>query len=458
MTDPQFPSALTRRSLLTLLGATGVATALAACGAPGASTEGTVNTAYKQADVQIPPQYQGRTPVLFWSPWTAGPQEAINEMLRRFNESQSDIVAVSESQANYQTLNQKLTAALQARQVPDVVCFPELQWLQFYFSGVFAELDSYFNADWSLDVYLDNYVGEGVAAGKTYVVPFARSNPLFYFNRDVFASAGLPEEGPKTWDDLAEYAPELAKITVSGKPLQAMAFGAKDNWFGQAQVWAWGGSFSRDYEITIDESPAVEWLEWQRSFIHEKKFGYLAKEAMTDYTTGLAACCHGSTASLRGAMEAAKFDIGVAFMLGKVTERTQVPTGGSGLSIVKADSKDRQDAAAELFKFLAQPEIAAYWHASTGYVPIVKAARETATVKDLVAQDPNFGVALDQLANAKTADRITWFQAGTDQISSAMAQVYGDNVPAAEALSGIRPRLEEIMADNRADLERVVTT
>lgn len=458
MTVPKVPSALSRRSMLTLLGATGAAAALSACGAPGGAASGEVNNAYQQADLQIPQEYQGRTPVLFWSPWTAGPQDAINEMLRRFNESQTDIVAVSESQVNYQTLNQKLTAALQAKQVPDVVCFPELQWLQFYFSGVFAELDPYFTADWSLDVYLDNYVGEGVAAGKTYVVPFARSNPLFYFNREVFQQIGLPTEGPKTWDDLAEYAPELAKITVSGKPLQAMAFGAADNWFGQAQIWAWGGSFSKEYEITIDQEPGVAWLDWQRDFIHQQKFGYLAKEAMTDYTTGLAACCHGSTASLRGAMQAAKFDIGVAFMLGKEAERTQVPTGGSGLSIVKADSKDRQDAAAELFKFLATPEIAAYWHASTGYVPIVKAARETKTVQDLVAENPNFGVALDQLANAKTADRISWFQAGTDEISRAMAKVYGDNVPAAEALTGIRPRLEEIMADNREDLERVVTS
>ncbi len=458
MTDPQPLSALTRRSLLTLLGASGAAAALAACGAPGGSTSDTVNGTYQQADLQIPPEYQGRTPVLLWAPWTAGPFDAIAEMLRRFNESQSDIVAVAESQANYQTLNQKLTAALQARQVPDVVCFPEMQWLQFYFSGVFAELDPYFDDSWSLDVYLDNYVGEGIAAGKTYVVPFARSNPLFYFNREVFQQIGLPAAGPKTWDDLAEYAPELAKLTVSGKPLQTMAFGPGDNWPGQAQVWAWGGSFSRDYDITIDEAPVVEWLEWQRSFIHERKFGYLAKEAMTDYTTGLAACCHGSTASLRGAMQAAKFDIGVAFMLGKTSERTQVPTGGSGLSIIKADSKDRQDAAAELFKFLARPEIAAYWHASTGYVPIVKAARDTVIVKDLVAEDPNFGVALDQLPNAKTADRITWFQSATDQISGAMARVYGDNVPAAEALSGIRARLEEIMADNREDLERVVTT
>lgn len=448
-------STLSRRSMLSVLGLTGAAAALAGCGAPGASTEAAVNNAYKQADMQIPPEYEGRTPVLFWSPWTAGPQEAINEMLGQFNESQSDIVAVSESQGTYQDLNHKFTAALQARQVPDVVCFPELQWLQFYFSGAFVELDPYFTEDWSLEVFMDNFVGEGVAAGKTYVVPFARSNPLFYFNREVFGQIGLPVEGPKTWDDLAEYAPELAKITVSGKPLQAMAFGPKDNWFGQAEVWAWGGTFSDGYDITIDEPPAVEWLEWQRSFIHDKKFGYMAKEARTDFTTGLAACCHGSTASLRGLMEAAKFDIGAAFMLGKQSERTEVPTGGSGLSIVKADSKDRQDAAVELFKFLAQPEVSAFWHDSTGYLPIVKAAHDTDLVKNLVAEDPNFGVALKQLPNAKTADRITWFQAGTEQISGAMAQVYGDNVPAADALSGIRARLEEIMADNQEDLERV---
>lgn len=447
-----------RRSVLAGLGLGAAGLALSACGAPGGgkdSVDGT-RSGFSQADVKVPAKYKGRTPILFWSPFTGVNFTALQEIFTAFNESQQDIVAIAESQGGYADLNTKFTAALQARSVPDLVCFPERQWLQFFFSDALAPLDPYFDEDWNLDVYLDNYVDEGKASGKTYVVPFARSTPLFYFNRTRYTELGLPPEGPKTWDELASFAPELQKVEVSGKKLAALAFGADDAWFGQAQIWAWGGSNSQDFDVTIGEQPGIDWLSWQRDFIHTKHFGYMAKDAGTDFTTGLTAGMQGSTASLRGLTEEATFDIGTAFMLGKQEEHTACPTGGSGLSIVKAESKERQDACAELLRYLADPEVSARWHQGTGYVPIVKKARDTATVRDLVAQNPNYGVALAQLEYARSADRINWFQAAITEIGQAQARVYGDNADPAAVLKALTPKLQRIMDDNRSDLGKVL--
>jgi sn-glycerol 3-phosphate transport system substrate-binding protein len=408
--------------------------------------------------MDIPEQYKDRTAVLFWSPWTATAHEAIKKMCRDFTESQDDIYVGTESQTSYADLNTKLTAALQAKAVPDIVCFPELQWLQFYFNDVFIPLDDHFTDEWNLDIFVQAYVNEGKAAGQTYLVPFARSTPLFYYNRDVYAQAGLPAEGPKTWDDLAEFAPEIAKIDAKGKPMKAFAFGADDAWYGQAMIWAWGGNNSVDYNITIDEQPGLDWLEWQRKFIHDDKFGYMAKSPGTDFTTGLVAGCHGSTASLTERTTTSKFDVGVAYMLGKQSEQTKVPTGGSGLAVVNSGDKDRQDAAVEFCKYLAKPDVSAYWHVATGYVPIVLEAQKTPAVTDLVAKDPNYGVALNQLANAQTADRINWFQDAVRDIGAAMGQVYGDGTAADEALASIKPNLEQTMTDNKEDLEKVLAS
>lgn len=449
---------IARRSLLSALGLGAAGLGLAACGAPGGGDDADSPTrkGYGQADVKIPAEYKDRTPVLFWAPFTGVNYSVVQELFTAFNESQDEIVAIAESQGGYADLNKKFTAALQAKSVPDIVCFPERQWMQFYFSQALAPLDDRFDGSWNLDVYLDNYVEEGRAAGKTYVVPFARSTPLFYFNRTRYAELGLPEEGPKTWDQLAEFGKELQGIEVSGKKLAALAFSATDGWYAQSHIWAWGGSNSQDYDITIGQQPGIDWLTWQRDFIHSQKLGYMAKDSMTDFTTGLAAGVQGSTASLRGLTEAAKFDVGAAFMLGKQEEETACPTGGSGLSMVRTDSEDRQAAVAELFRFLAEPENSALWHKGTGYVPIVKAARETQTVTDLVAENPNYGVALDQLKNAKTADRINWFQASITEIEAAQARVYGDNAEPKEVLAELTGKLEKIMDDNREDLEKVL--
>lgn len=453
---------LSRRTLLSAMGLSAAGLGLAACGAPGgaggaAAGESNLRSEFSQAAVNVPSEYSGRTNILFWAPFTGVNFEAVQALFAQFNESQGEIYAAAESQGSYQDLNQKFTAALQARQVPDIVCFPEMQWLQFYFSDALAPLSGYFDADWSLDVYIDNFVNEGVAAGETYVVPFARSTPLFYFNKTRFVELGLPETGPKTWDEFAELGPALMSVDVAGQPLRPMAFGAGDNWYGQAHAWAWGGAFSDGLSVTADSDPLREWLTWKAKFIHQDAFGYMAQSAMTDFQTGVAAACHGSTASLRGATEGSEFDIGTAFMLGKVEEETKVPTGGSGLSIVKAESQERQDACAELFRFLADPENSAFWHANTGYLPIVKASHETATVQDLVASNPNFGVALDQLRNAQTADEPTWYQSGTTEISTAMAKVYGDNADVDPTLTELQGALEEVIDDNREDLEEVLS-
>ena len=363
-------STLSRRGLLAAMGLGAGAAGLAACGAPGGggdAGDGSVRDGFSQADLTVPSEYEGRTPILFWAPFTGTNYEVLSKLFADFNESQDEIVAIAESVGGYADLNQKFTASLQARTVPDIVCFPEMQWLQFHQSGALAPLDGYFDDEWNLDVYLDNYVAEGKAAGETYTVPFARSTPLFYYNKTRYIEAGLPEEGPETWEDLAEFAPELAKIQVDGRPLSAIAFGP-DAWHGQADIWGFGGANSNeDFEVTIADEKGVEWLEWMRKFIHDDGYGYLAQASGTDFASGLAAGWRGSTASLTGQIEATEglFEIGTAYMLSREGEQKQVPTGGSGLHIVRSDSQDRQDASAELFRFLAQPEQAAEWHVGT---------------------------------------------------------------------------------------------
>ncbi|MVA76474.1 extracellular solute-binding protein [Auraticoccus sp. F435] len=452
---------LDRRTLLAVLGAGAGAAGLAACGSPVAGGSGSspnLRSGFSQAPTTVPSQYQGRTAVLFWAPFTGVNFEALQALFTKFNDSQSDIVAIAESQGGYTDLNKKFTAALQARQVPDIVCFPERQWLQFWQADALAPLDGYFDDQWSLDVYMQNYVQEGTAGGQTYVVPFARSTPLFYFNKTRFVEAGLPEEGPSTWEEFAEMAPELLKLDAGGQPLKPMAFGPDDTWYGQSHIWAWGGQWSSATEATADAGPAREWLSWKKNFIHTDGYGYMAQSSMTDFQTGVAAASHGSTASLRGATEAAQFDIGTAFMLGHDQAAPPVPTGGSGLSVVKAESQERQDACAELFRFLAEPENSAQWHLGTGYLPIVTAAQDTKEVKDQVAADPNFGTALEQVPNAKTADPVAWYQAATVEISAAMAQVYGDGADVDTVVSQLQAKLEDVMSQNQESIQKVLAS
>ena len=46
--------------------------------------------------------------------------------------------------------------------------------------------------------------------GKHYALPYARSTPLFYYNKDVWKKAGLPDRGPAAWDEFDDVGPAAA--------------------------------------------------------------------------------------------------------------------------------------------------------------------------------------------------------------------------------------------------------
>lgn len=439
-----------RRTLLASLGVGAAGLSLAACGAPGGDSDPDSPTreGFGQADADIPSEYSDRTAILFWAPFTGNNFEALQRLLTKFNESQDDIVAVAESQGSYGDLHQKFTAALQAKSVPDIVCFQEMQWMTYYFSNAIAPLDDYFDDDWSMDVYLQNFTTESYADGSVYVIPFARSTPMFYYNKDRYREVGLPEEGPETWDDILEFAPELAKIQVDGQQLSTIAFSMSDIYYSQADLWAFDGAWAMENTVVVNDERGVECFENDRKFIHDDGFGYVTQEPTTDFGAGLTAGARASTASLKAITSEAPFEVGCAFMPGKVNVPTKVPMGGSGLQLVRSDSKERQDACVELFRFLADPENSAQWHADTGYVPIVEAAQETDIVRDLVADDPNYGVALAQLENAQTSDRTSWFPGNVNDAATAVASIQGDNADVQSTLDALAAKMQEVLDDN----------
>src|SRR5699024_12193769 len=104
----------------------------------------------------------------------------------------------------------------------------------------------------------------------------------------------------------------LPAFEVAGRALSALAFSA-DACHGQDDICGFGGANStEDFEVSINDAAGAEWLEWQRRFIHEDGYGYLAQDSGTDFASGLAAGWRGSTASLTGQTAATEgqFEIG----------------------------------------------------------------------------------------------------------------------------------------------------
>ncbi|MDP1069367.1 extracellular solute-binding protein, partial [Klebsiella pneumoniae] len=54
---------------------------------------------------------------------------------------------------------------------------------------------------------VDSLLADYLFQGKHYALPYARSTPLFYYNKAVWSQAGLPDRGPATWQEFDEWGP-----------------------------------------------------------------------------------------------------------------------------------------------------------------------------------------------------------------------------------------------------------
>src|SRR5918998_1787419 len=251
---------ISRRGFLAVSGGTLVS--LAAFGGGGGA---------QQPGGNPPKAAEGRIRVVFWSAFSEELGKAMQKLVDDFNASQEDIFVENQFQGTYEETAQKLATSLAANEVPELVVLSEITWNRFYLNDSLEPLSSYFSGgDPDPEDYVEQLIGEGTREGEIWWVPFARSTPLFYYNREMFQQAGLPDRGPATWDELREWGRDLVRL--SGNP-KAHAFtnAARYNaWYFHGNVLQWGGNYSdENFNALIDEASAVEAGEFARRLIHE---------------------------------------------------------------------------------------------------------------------------------------------------------------------------------------------
>jgi sn-glycerol 3-phosphate transport system substrate-binding protein len=345
--------------------------------------------------------------ITLWSSFTGVNGDAQTAMVDRFNQSQKDVVVENQFQGTYEETGQKLLAALQAKQTPEISVLSDVWWFRLYLNKAIIPLDDLLKAN-NIDKgdYVDAFVNEGTRKNQLVWLPFARSTPLFYYNKDAWKEAGLPDRGPETYMELAEWGPKLVKKDGANLKQYGLAHsgaGGYIEWSFQSAVWGWGGSYSDpDFTIRIAEKPAVDAGTWLQKSVVDG-WAVSPQNSDNDFRGGIAASMIASTGGLPGHEAAAKFQVGTAF-LPKGPVQFGCPTGGAGLGILAAAPKEKQEAAFKYAAFATSPEQTSIWAQATGYMPVRKSAIDGAGMKDFYAKKPNFQTAGKQLAMVRGQD------------------------------------------------------
>ncbi len=412
-----------RRQFLRGVAAGAGALTLAACG--GATTSPTTSApAAEQATAVLPatmpPGSMGSTvEITYWGSFSGGLGEAEQAMVKRFNESQNEVRVEYQFQGSYEETAQKFTAALQARTIPDVVLLSDVWWFGFYLAGAITQLD-----DLAKQVNLDfaDYepvlLNEGVRQDKHFWIPFARSTPLFYYNKQLWAEAGLPDRAPETWAEFGEWAPKL--VVKEGDKLTRAAFlhptGASYiAWLFQGVTWQHGGQYSLpDFTMTMTDPNTLRAGQFYQDTANKFGWATLVQDLNKDFISGVGAAMLASTGGLRGITQNAPFEVGVGF-LPKETN-FGCCTGGAGLAIPAETPAEKQLAAMKYIAFATNPEQAGIWARDTGYMPVRISTKQSPEMQAFFAENPNFKTAVEQLPLTRAQDAARVFVRNGDQI------------------------------------------
>ncbi|MDD7837301.1 MULTISPECIES: ABC transporter substrate-binding protein [Paenarthrobacter] len=403
---------LDRRHFLGLAGLGAGAAALAACGGP--STAGPAD-AVDTGTID----FSGVKPAASIDFWTNHPgksQDVEKAIIEKFHAKFPDIkVNLVTAGANYEEIAQKFQTSQAAKTgLPGLVVLSDVWWFRYFTNGSIIPLDGLVK---QLDIKIDDFqkslVDDYKYDDKQWALPYGRSTPLFYYNKDHFKAAGLPDRAPATWQEFAEWAPKLKATSGAQYAYIYPALAGYAGWTLQNNLWGWGGGWSKGWDITCDSKESVAALQWAQDSIYKDGWaGVSSKEAADDFAAGITSSTISSTGSLLGVLKAAKFNVGVGFLPGGPEAPSGVcPTGGAGLGIPSGITKEEQLAAATFLKFMTEPENTAAFSAATGYMP----TRVSADMSAVLAATPQIKTAMDQLAATKVQDNARVFLPGADQ-------------------------------------------
>ncbi|WP_437906302.1 ABC transporter substrate-binding protein [Sorangium sp. So ce327] len=254
--------------------------------------------------------------------------------------------------------------------------------------------------------------GTFVGGGERPLVclPFNRSTPIAYYNRNLFRELGLSP--PTTWDELRATAARL--VVRDGESTRRWGFECPvDWWFWAALVGQAGGDVvAPDGTPTLGGEAGVRALRFWQTLVHEDRTmkpppgrDYNAWQVTnTDFLAGRVAMIWTSTAFLRYLEDnasqagAGKFEVGAAPLPRDV--RASVPTGGTMFVMPRGAAPAAQEAAFAFLRWMMQPEQANSFATRTGYIPVSRRGLEVLRQGGYYAAHPNDRVAVDQLAHA----------------------------------------------------------
>ena len=318
--------------------------------------------------------------VTFWHAMGGGLQDALNEIVDSYNNSQDAVHVNAEYQGSYDEALTKFHSVAGTDSAPSMIQVFEIGTMSMINSGNITPIQEFIDADgYDMGHLEENIVNYYKLDDKFYSMPFNSSTPVMYYNKEAFEAAGLdPENPPATYEEVEAAGKAIMESNPDMKGFALQAYG----WLFEQLLANQGallmnndnGRTATPTEVGFTEEQGKSIFEWVERMNNDGTFanyGTNSDNMIAGFLAGDVAMFLQSSASVRDVVDSAPFEVGVAFLPHpESVEREGVVIGGASLWMVDGKPEAEQEAAWDFMKYVQSPEIQAQWHVSTGYFAI----------------------------------------------------------------------------------------
>jgi sn-glycerol 3-phosphate transport system substrate-binding protein len=399
----------------------------------------------------------------WWHSMTGALNERVNLMADEFNKSQSDYKVTPVYKGTYDESMAAAIAAYRAGNAPNILQIFEVGTATMINAkGAVKpvyEVMQQAGEKFDQNAYVPAVAGYYSTTKGMMSFPFNSSTTIMFYNKDLFAKAGLdPNKPPVTWQDFIGMA---AKLKASGVSCPYTT--AWQSWVELESFSAWhntelatknNGFGGLDARLKLNGPLQVRHIENMANWAKQGYFVYPGRkdEANPRFYSGECAILTGSSSAYADIRKNAKFKFGVATLpyyhdVAGAPQNTMI--GGASLWVMGGKKADEYKGVAKFFTYLSKPEVQAKWHQETGYLPVTKAAYEITQKSGFYERNPGTDVAVKQMI-VKTTEKSRGLRLGNyaqirTVIDEELENVWSGKKTAKEALDSATKRGDELL-------------
>lgn len=349
----------------------------------------------------LPANTYAATELQWWHAMTGANNEVINQLAKEFNESQQDYTITPVFKGTYPEALNAGIAAFRSSQAPAIIqVFDAGSGVMMGAEGaIVPAADVLRKGGYTFDKsqYLAGIVAYySKPDGTMLSFPYNSSSPIMYYNKDLFAKAGLDVENPpKTWPEVFEAARQIRTSGVASCGftstwltwIQTENFAAWNNVaYGTHENGLGGNDVKLEFNapLFVQHFQAIADLAKDGTF----RYGGRTSEAKQLFMSGECAILTESSGGLGDIIKS-----GVNYGIGQLPyydghgPQNTIP-GGASLWVFGGKSDEEYKGVAQFFNFLSQTKIQAKLHQVSGYMPVTNAAYEETKESGFYGKNP----------------------------------------------------------------------